>query len=70
MPPTNKQPATFMRQRERPSDNPLIVTVSSIEMVERYAQPLTDEVKQLMAKFWPGSLTIVLPLKPGSCQRR
>ncbi len=59
-----------MRQRERPSDNPLIVTVSSIEMVERYAQPLTDEVKQLMAKFWPGSLTIVCRLSQERCQRR
>lgn len=50
----------------RPSDNPLIVTVSSVDMVERYAQPLTDQVKKLIAKFWPGSLTIVLPLQPNA----
>lgn len=53
----------------RPSDNPLIVTVASIEMVEQYAQPLSDAVKQLMAAFWPGSLTIVLPLQPGKLSK-
>lgn len=67
---TNEQAASNVyAAKGRPSDNPLIVTVSSIEMVERYAQPLTDEVKQLMAKFWPGSLTIVLPLKPGTLSK-
>lgn len=67
---TNEQAASNVyAAKGRPSDNPLIVTVSSIEMVERYAQPLTDQVKQLMAKFWPGSLTIVLPLKPGTLSK-
>ncbi|KRK99459.1 SUA5 family translation factor [Secundilactobacillus odoratitofui DSM 19909 = JCM 15043] len=53
----------------RPSDNPLIVTVSSVEMVEQYAQPLSQPVKQLMAHFWPGSLTIVLPLRSGTLSK-
>lgn len=67
---TNEQAASNVyAAKGRPSDNPLIVTVSSIEMVERYAQPLTNQVKQLMAKFWPGSLTIVLPLKPGTLSK-
>lgn len=67
---TNEQAASNVyKAKGRPSDNPLIVTVSSIEMVEHYAQPLSDQVKQLMAKFWPGSLTIVLPLKPGTLSK-
>lgn len=67
---TNEQAASNVyAAKGRPSDNPLIVTVSSIEMVERYAQPLSDKVKQLMAQFWPGSLTIVLPLKPGTLSK-
>lgn len=67
---TNEQAASNVyAAKGRPSDNPLIVTVSSIEMVEQYAQPLSDQVKQLMAHFWPGSLTIVLPLKPGTLSK-
>ncbi|MTV82506.1 L-threonylcarbamoyladenylate synthase [Secundilactobacillus folii] len=67
---TNEQAAgNVYAAKGRPSDNPLIVTVSSIEMVEQFAQPLTDQVKQLMTKFWPGSLTIVLPLQPGKLSK-
>lgn len=67
---TNEQAAgNVYAAKGRPSDNPLIVTVSSIEMVEQYAQPLSDKVRQLMAKFWPGSLTIVLPLQVGKLSK-
>ncbi|CAI2660437.1 Threonylcarbamoyl-AMP synthase [Apilactobacillus kunkeei] len=47
----------------RPSDNPLIVHVDGPEMVERYAQPLSDEAKKLINTFWPGPLTIIFNLK-------
>lgn len=53
----------------RPSDNPLIVTVSSKEMVEKYTGALSKEAQKLMATFWPGSLTIVLPIKPGALSK-
>ena len=47
----------------RPSDNPLILHVDCIgqacELVEVNALAL-----QLMMKFWPGPLTLVLPAKP------
>lgn len=49
----------------RPSDNPLIVTVSSKEMVEEYTGTLPENAQKLIAAFWPGSLTIVLPIKAG-----
>ncbi|HJE15848.1 MAG TPA: threonylcarbamoyl-AMP synthase, partial [Lapidilactobacillus dextrinicus] len=48
----------------RPSDNPLIVHVASPEMVWQYAKP-NDLAVELMTKFWPGPLTIILPLQPG-----
>lgn len=48
----------------RPSDNPLIVHVSSIKMVEQYAANIPDRARKLMNKFWPGSLTIILNIKP------
>ncbi|WP_261806976.1 L-threonylcarbamoyladenylate synthase [Lapidilactobacillus luobeiensis] len=49
----------------RPSDNPLIVHVASPEMVWRYARP-NALAQQLMTRFWPGPLTIILPLRPDS----
>ncbi|MCH5462111.1 threonylcarbamoyl-AMP synthase [Lactobacillus sp. LC28-10] len=67
---TNEKAASNVyAAKGRPSDNPLIVTVSSTEMVEQYAQPLSEQVKRLMATFWPGSLTIVLPLRPGTLSK-
>lgn len=50
----------------RPSDNPLIVHVADVATVEKYAQPLSDSAKKLMAKFWPGSLTMIFKLKPNA----
>ncbi len=49
----------------RPSDNPLIVTVADPETVAKFAQ-VTPDAKKLMAQFWPGPLTIILPIIPGA----
>lgn len=49
----------------RPSDNPLIVHVASIEEVEKYVDEISDQSKELMAKFWPGPLTLIFKTKPG-----
>lgn len=53
----------------RPSDNPLIVTVSSVSMVEQFVQPLSDEARHLIQKFWPGSLTMIFKLKPNALSK-
>lgn len=53
----------------RPSDNPLIVTVSDVAMVAQYAQPFSADAKALMAKFWPGSLTMIFKLKPNALSK-
>lgn len=47
----------------RPSDNPLILHISSIEMVSQIAENIGENAYQLMKHFWPGPLTIVLPKK-------
>jgi L-threonylcarbamoyladenylate synthase len=49
----------------RPRFNPLIVHVCDMEMAERIGEfdPLS---RRLAEKFWPGPLTLVLPLKEGS----
>ena len=46
----------------RPSFNPLIVHVPNIETAHRYVQ-FNDTAMRLAAAFWPGALTLVLPLR-------
>ncbi len=49
----------------RPQFNPLICHVCDIEMAERYA--VFDPVSRRLAEtFWPGPLTIILPLRQDS----
>ena len=45
----------------RPQDNPLIVHISSMEMMEFVVKEIPEFAKNLADKFWPGPLTIVLP---------
>ncbi|RGP41873.1 L-threonylcarbamoyladenylate synthase [Altererythrobacter insulae] len=45
----------------RPSFNPLIVHVRDVQQASMYAQ-LDDAARDLMAQYWPGPLTLVLPL--------
>ncbi|WP_436286726.1 L-threonylcarbamoyladenylate synthase [Sphingomonas trueperi] len=49
----------------RPSFNPLIVHVADLAMAETIAR-FDDEARALAARFWPGPLTMVLPLAAGS----
>ncbi|WP_373759333.1 L-threonylcarbamoyladenylate synthase, partial [Weissella soli] len=49
----------------RPSDNPLIVHVADAEQVEKYAM-VDARAKKVMDAFWPGPLTIILPVVPGA----
>ncbi|MFH0864167.1 MAG: L-threonylcarbamoyladenylate synthase [Candidatus Gottesmanbacteria bacterium] len=50
--------------RQRPVNMAVPVLVSSIDMAQKYLQPIGDEVKKLMTKYWPGALTVILPCKP------
>lgn len=52
----------------RPSDNPLIVHVADTEQLMGliHADSLTPDHHMLMKAFWPGPLTIVLPVIAGS----
>ena len=44
----------------RPSDNPLIVHVSNINMMEPLVRKMAQKTQALTDKFWPGPLTIIL----------
>ncbi len=43
----------------RPQDNPLIVHINSMEMLEDVAAVIPDYAKRLAEKFWPGPLTMI-----------
>ncbi|WP_105402029.1 L-threonylcarbamoyladenylate synthase [Neorhizobium sp. T7_12] len=61
-------PAAITRIYEtkgRPRFNPLICHMSDLDMAERYAD--FDPISRKLAEaFWPGPLTLILPLKPES----
>lgn len=48
----------------RPSDNPMIVHISSKNDVLELTDRITEDMKKLMDAFWPGPLTMVVPAKP------
>jgi L-threonylcarbamoyladenylate synthase len=55
--------AAIYRAKGRPDFNPLIVHVPSVEVARTLAD-FDERAERLAAAFWPGSLTLVLPLKP------
>ena len=60
-----KAVAGIYAAKGRPSFNPLIVHVPDLAAAERIAV-FNDEARALAARFWPGPLTLVLPLRPES----
>ena len=54
--------ATIYRAKGRPDFNPLIVHVPGLAEAERLAR-FDERARQLAAAFWPGPLTLVLPLR-------
>ena len=53
--------AKIFEAKNRPSFDPLIVHTHSIEEVEKFTLNFPEKAKKLAEKFWPGSLTILLP---------
>jgi len=50
--------------RNRSEEKAVLAVVDSIEMTQEYVQPIPDDIrKNLMEKYWPGGLTIILPCK-------
>lgn len=45
----------------RPTDNPLIVHVASVEQIYPLVLDVTAATKRLMVRFWPGPITLVFP---------
>lgn len=55
--------ARLFAAKGRPSFNPLIVHVESLAGAEALVE-FDDAARHLAQAFWPGALTLVLPLKP------
>ena len=53
--------AKIFEVKKRPSFNPLILHISDKSSLEKYSKVRNDKVDQLINKFWPGPLTLVLP---------
>ncbi len=43
----------------RPSDNPMIVHISDLEMLSSIVNIIPENIKKLCERFWPGPLTIL-----------
>jgi L-threonylcarbamoyladenylate synthase len=52
--------ARVFQAKGRPADKPLLVLVDSLEMVDRVAGDIPVLARRLMARYWPGALTLVL----------
>lgn len=57
--------ARIYEAKGRPSFNPLIVHVSSLNAAEQIAE-LSRRLRDLAEQHWPGPLTLVAPLRPSS----
>lgn len=47
----------------RNNDNPLILHISDLDMLEKIVKDIKPLERKLMAKFWPGPLTLILNKK-------
>ncbi|QFS84276.1 L-threonylcarbamoyladenylate synthase [Roseivivax sp. THAF197b] len=57
--------ARIFEAKDRPSFNPLIVHVADLDQARKLAL-WSDAADALAQAFWPGPLTLVLPLAPGA----
>lgn len=55
-----KAAAGIYRAKGRPSDNPLILHIANLAMLNEIAEPPPAAARKLMAAFWPGPLTLIL----------
>jgi L-threonylcarbamoyladenylate synthase len=45
----------------RPSDHPLIVHISNLKQLDRWAREIPEYAIKLARNFWPGAMTLILP---------
>ena len=57
--------ALIFAAKGRPPEHPLIVHVASAAQVADYASEVPEFAERLIAAFWPGPLTLILPRRAG-----
>lgn len=57
--------AAIFAAKGRPSDHPLIVHVAHAAQAAGFAAELPESARRLMAAFWPGPLTVIVPRRAG-----
>ena len=53
--------AAVFAAKGRPADHPLIVHLARAEAAAEFAASLSPDAQRLMAAFWPGPLTLIVP---------
>ena len=56
--------AKIFAAKGRPADHPLIVHVSDSIQAAAFASEMPEIARKLMAAFWPGPLTVIVPRAP------
>lgn len=51
------------KAKGRPSDNPMIVHISSKDDLYKLAEKVTPDMEKLMDALWPGPMTMIVPAK-------
>jgi L-threonylcarbamoyladenylate synthase len=57
--------AQIFAAKGRPADHPLIVHVADAAAAAHFAASMSEFARKLIAAFWPGPLTIIVPRKEG-----
>ncbi|MBQ6797890.1 MAG: threonylcarbamoyl-AMP synthase [Oscillospiraceae bacterium] len=55
--------AKIFEAKGRPQDNPLIIHIADPEDLDRWCRDIPEAARKLAARFWPGPLTMVLPVR-------
>ena len=58
-----KAVSSIFETKNRPSFDPLILHVASLEQVSPFVSEFPEKLKRLAEAFWPGPLTVLLPRK-------
>jgi L-threonylcarbamoyladenylate synthase len=56
--------ARVFHVKGRPADKPLLVLVDSPEMAGEVTADISERARRLMARYWPGPLTLVFSARP------
>jgi len=58
-----KAVARIFEAKARPSFDPLITHIADLEMLDKVAEIKDKKIYDIIEKFWPGSLTLIVPKK-------